>query len=717
MNKVRMFCEQALRSLRWQSVLLLGAALSTGAAQAADAFLDPVQAFKLSARVLDAKRLEVRFDIAPGYYLYRDKLTATSPVPGVTLSTLEVPPGKVKFDENFGKNVEYFRDSVLMVLPVQAGEVRSFTVDVGNQGCADKGLCYPPMKRPLTVSADASGLTKVSFATPTAKAPQGGMLSRLLGDGPTAEAAPVVSESVPPAAKAPDRATVSETANTLASPAASTSLDLLASDPARPAAVGADAVTASSKSDSASGASSGPATPQAAASAAELSGADAQFSQALASRKLLTVAGVFLVAGLLLAFTPCVLPMLPILSSIILGQNERVSKARGFSLALSYSLGMAIVYTGFGIAAALAGSGLGAYLQNAWVLGAFGLLMVVLALSMFDVYDLQMPQALHNGLSGWSSRFQGGQYAGVFIMGGLSAAIVSPCIAAPLAGALVYIGQTRDVTLGGVALFSLAMGMSVPLLLVGVSAGVLPRSGGWMKQVKHLFGVLMLGLALWIVAPVVPVWFVMLGTAVLLLATAVYLGAFEPLNGHMNPGRTMTKGVGLALALAAAVQLVGVASGGRDLLQPLGHFGLPSARAAEGAATSSAAVPVSGELHFKPIASLQALDAAVKASATPVMVDFYADWCVACKEFERFTLTDSRVRSKLAGMTLLRADVTANNEQDRALMRKYHLFGPPAMLFIPAGGEEAAGTRVIGYKSASEFLDHLARIEPLLVAR
>ncbi|MEY4561257.1 MAG: hypothetical protein RLZZ618_534 [Pseudomonadota bacterium] len=702
-----MFCQQALQLPRWKAVLLLGAVLSTGAAQAADAFLDPVQAFKLSARVLDAKRLEVRFDIAPGYYLYRDKFTATSPVPGVTLSTLEVPPGKVKFDENFGKNVEYFRDSVVMVLPVQAGEVRSFTVDVGNQGCADKGLCYPPMKRPLSVSADASGLAKVSFAAPAPKEPQGGLLSQLLGKRPTAEAAPVVSESVAPATKAPAGSPGSESANGLASSSssASTSLDLLASEPARPAAV-----TSQGTSGVASGAPS-------AASAAELSGADAHFSQALASRKLLTVAGVFLVAGLLLAFTPCVLPMLPILSSIILGQNERVSKARGFSLALSYSMGMAIVYTAFGIAAALAGSGLGAYLQNAWVLGAFGLLMVVLALSMFDVYDLQMPQALHNGLSGWSSRFQGGQYAGVFIMGGLSAAIVSPCIAAPLAGALVYIGQTRDVTLGGVALFSLAMGMSVPLLLVGVSAGVLPRSGGWMKQVKHLFGVLMLGLALWIVAPVVPVWFVMLGTAVLLLATAVYLGAFEPLNGHMNPGRTMTKGVGLALALAAAVQLVGVASGGRDLLQPLGHFGLPSARAAEGTATSSAAMPLSGELHFKPIASLQALDAAVKASTTPVMVDFYADWCVACKEFERFTLSDSRVRAKLSGMTLLRADVTANNEQDRALMRKYHLFGPPAMLFIPAAGEEASGTRVIGYKSASEFLDHLARIEPLLVAR
>jgi len=297
-------------------------------------------------------------------------------------------------------------------------------------------------------------------------------------------------------------------------------------------------------------------------------------------------------------------------------------------------------------------------------------------------------------------------------MGGLSAVIVGPCVAAPLAGALVYISQTRDTVIGGVALFSMAVGMSVPLLLVGLSAGtLLPRTGGWMKHVKHFFGFLLLAVALWMVTPVLPVWIVMLVAAVLLLAAGVYLGAFEPLHGHAtHPGRTLSKGVGIALSVLAAVQLVGVASGGRSLLQPLQHF---AAAPGEGRARSVAETPV----KFVPVADLAALDEAVRTSTKPVMVDVYADWCVSCKEFEALTLTDPAVREKLAGMNLLRVDVTANNEADKALLRRHHLFGPPAMLFFPPAGPEIPGARVIGFQNAERFLEHLARIEPLTRAQ
>lgn len=637
--------------LRSLSTRLLGAcvvllaACAPAAWSAEQEYLPPEQAFPLAVRLLDAQRIELRFDVAPGYYLYRDKITVTAQPSSVALGDITVPRGQVKYDATFEKDVESLREQVPVVVSVPSTlQPGAFQLQVGSQGCADKGLCYPPMQRTVQVEAGPAGLLAVNLpgAAPAATASGGGgLLAGLIGGGTRSAA-----------------------------------------------------VTSSSTETGAGPSASGVA-------------GDEAFGRVLASRNLLSVAGVFLLAGLLLSFTPCVLPMVPILSSIIVGQSERVSRARGFSLALSYSLGMAIVYTAFGVAAALLGEGLGAALQNPWVLGAFALLLAALSLSMFGVYELQMPQALQQRFAAASNRFKGGQFIGVFVMGGLSAVIVGPCVAAPLAGALVYISQTRDTVLGGAALFSMAVGMSVPLLLVGLSAGtLLPRTGAWMRHVKHFFGLLLLGVALWMVTPVLPAWIVMVAAAVLLLAGGVYLGAFEPLqgHGHGHPGRTLTKGVGIGLSLLAAMQLVGVASGGRSLLQPLAHLAAgPAGPGAEGQA----------ELRFAPIATLAALDEAVRTSTKPVMVDFYADWCVSCKEFETFTLTDPAVRAKLAGMNLLRVDVTANSEADKELLRRHQLFGPPAMLFFPPAGGEIPGSRVIGFQSAPRFLEHLARIEPL----
>ena len=557
-SRLRASCHRAL----CVGAGLLLALLTPLCATAAEQFLDPEIAFKLSAKALDDKRIELRFDVAPGYHLYRDKLTVQAQPAGVDLGELQVPRGTVEFDPTFQKDVEIFKEPVALILPLARLPDAAFKLVVGNQGCADKGLCYPPMERAVKVEPGSGGLKLT-----------------------------LLSEA---------EAAAWDTAGAIKTAALA------------PAAAATQAATSAN-----------------AAPAEEAGG----FAGALQSRSLLKVAGVFLLAGLLLAG---------------------------------------------------------------------------LSLSMFGAYELQMPAAVQERMTQWSGRLQGGEHVGVFMMGGMSALIVGPCVAAPLAGALVYISQTKDVVLGGAALFSLASGMSVPLLLVGLSAGsLLPRAGGWMERVKHFFGVMLLGVALWMVSPVLPAWALMVGVAGLLLGSAVYLGAFERLADGVTPARALTKGVGLMFAVVATLQLAGVASGGRDLLQPLQHLSLAHGSAVVASTASQI------ELKFKTVGNLAQLDAAVRASTRPVMVDFYADWCVACKEFETLTFSNEAVRQRMAGLTLLRVDVTANSADDKALMRKYSLFGPPALLFFPPAGEELAKARVIGFQNAETFREHLDRLDTL----
>ncbi|MET0334444.1 MAG: protein-disulfide reductase DsbD, partial [Rhizobacter sp.] len=572
---------------RAAGVALAGLVLATTAARAADEFLDPEVAFRLSARSIDATHVELRFDIAPGYYLYRERLTAQAEPAGVQVSDLRIPAGKIKYDETFQKDVETYRDVLMMTVTLAQMPAAPFKLTVGNQGCADKGLCYSPQKR--------------GFKVEPGQGPGGAPRFTYLNEAQTAAWTPGVTSSLTAA---------------------------LTGSPAAPA-VQSNAST----------------LPEVAAPAPATAEAPGTVGRALQSGNTLLVIGLFLLLGLGLSFTPCVLPMLPILSSIIVGQGGPVSKVRGFSLAVAYSLGMALVYTLFGVASALAGEGLGQALQNVWVLGAFALVLAVFSLSMFGVYELQMPLAVQNGLNQFSQRFKGGEYLGVFMMGGISSLIVGPCVAAPLAGALVYISQTRDVVLGATALFSMALGMSVPLLLLGLSAGaLLPRAGAWMTHVKHAFGVMLLAVAVWMVAPVVPSWAVMLLSAAVLLVAAWCLGAVKSLPKPASPVRWIAKSTGVLIGLFALAQVVGGATGGRDLTRPLAHL----------RSGSQVAGP---ELHVQPVMSLAELEAAVRASGKPVMIDFYADWCVACKELEKFTFTDAAVKQKMAGLTLLRADV------------------------------------------------------------
>jgi len=572
-------------------------------AASADDFLPPEQAFAFSSQTVDAKTIHLHWTIAPGYHLYRDRITVQTEATDVQWSALALPPAKETFDTNFNKTMAVYEQALDLDVHLTQGSAAS-PLTVTWQGCADAGLCYPPESATLN--------------------------------------APAATASNPPVA-----------------------------------------IVESTQ------------------------GATDSIASTLASGSLLRTLGVFGLAGLLLAFTPCVLPMVPILSSLIAGQSGVVSRSKGFSLALAYSLGMALVYAGFGVAAGLAGEGLAAALQNPWVLGGFALMLSAMALSMFGFYDLQMPSGIQSRATEWSNRFKGGSYAGVFLMGGVSALVVGPCVAAPLAGALVYISQTRDVVLGGLALFAMALGMSVPLLLVGLSAGsLLPRAGAWMERVKQVFGMMLLGVAIWMVSPVVPAAVHILAWAVWLLTGAALLGVFGPATPQHARTPVAARASGAALATLSLVLLVGASSGGQSVLQPLGHL-----HVAQAAGGPSAPTPVG--LKFERVHSVQALDTALaqaQQKGQTVMLDFYADWCVACKELETFTFSHPEVQKRLGNVVLLQADVTANTPADKDLLKRFSLFGPPGMVFFDGAAANRVVHKVVGYQNASDFLTSLNHV-------
>lgn len=406
--------------------------------------------------------------------------------------------------------------------------------------------------------------------------------------------------------------------------------------------------------------------------------------------------------GLLLAFTPCVFPMIPILSGIIAGAGENISTRRAFVLSLVYVLATCVVFTIAGIVAGLAGANLQAAFQTPWVLVCFALVFVLLALSMFGFYELQLPSSWQTRIANVSNRQKGGSLAGVAIMGLLSALIVGPCVAPPLAAAVLYISQTRDPVFGGLALFVLSLGMGAPLVVAGTAAGnLLPRAGAWMDAVKAVFGVTFLGLAIWMLSRILdPFWILLMGGA-LLVASGVYLGALDRLPERASGWRKLWKALGVIVLLVGALELIGAFAGGRSVLQPLAGL-------ASGSGGSAAA---HDELPFRTIKSVADLErevAQASANGQPVLLDFYADWCVSCKEMESFTFTDDRVRAALSKFVLLRADVTANDDVDQALLAHFGLFGPPAIIFYGPDGNEQRGRRLIGFEKAEPFAARVA---------
>lgn len=569
----------------------------------AQEFLDPMVAFKPTARALDGQTVEIRYEIANGYYLYRDKFRVHPVDENITLGELQIPRGKEKNDENFGL-VEVFYKEVAFRVPVDRISSGSLALrlDVISQGCADAGVCYPPQTQ---------------------------------------------------------------------------TVDVVLPDPASTPAVAPMAQNALAGEGDESG----------------------LIAETLKNAGFWTILGVFFLAGLGLSLTPCVFPMIPILSGIIAGQGKQATRGRALALSIAYVLGMAITYAVVGVAAGLSGTLLTAALQNVWVLSAFALIFVVLSLSMFGFYELQLPTSLQSKLSEESGHLQGGRGISVFLMGALSALIVGPCVAAPLAGALLYIGQTGDAVLGGTALFVMALGMGAPLIAVGVAGGsLLPKTGPWMEGVKKTFGVLLLATALWLLTPVLPDMAVMLGWAALFIVPAIFLHALDPLPPHAKPWQRFWKGFGVLLLLTGAALLIGALAGGRDPLQPLAGL--------RGGAMAAEAQ----KLPFEPIRSVAELDARLAAVDRPVMLDFYADWCVSCKEMEKFTFTDPAVRARMSEFILLKADVTGNTDDDKALLARFGLFGPPGIIFFDTQGKEIQGVRVVGFQKAEKFLASLNRV-------
>ena len=593
-------------------------------------FLQPDQAFGLDVAVKNANTLIANFKVTPEYYLYHDKITFSTADLGVKISNVSFPKGEMKHDPNFG-DMEVYHESFQVVITLERGNsaAQHIMLDASYQGCSEKGLCYPPIKKQIDIALPAGASAATNKSSPDA-------------------AAKVTSPATP------------------------------------------QAQTASAKQPEPAAE-----TPKAENNQSE----NSQIANLFKQGNFLLILTSFFGFGLLLAFTPCMFPMMPILSGIIVGHGQKITHMHGFLLSLAYVMGMAITYATVGVVAGFSGTLLSNALQTPWALGSFAGIFVLLSLSMFGFYDLQLPTALQSRLTDTSNKLHGGHLSGVFVMGALSAIIVGPCVAAPLAGALLYIGQTHDALLGGSALFSMALGMGVPLLLIGASAGtLLPKAGGWMEAVKKFFGVLLLAVAIWLISSLIPVSVQMLLWAVLLILSAVYLHALDALPPHNSSGwHKLWKGVGFIALLVGIAFLIGALSGARDILRPLGGVGGGGAQA-EAATT----------LQFTRVKNIAELDARIaQAGGKSVMLDFYADWCVSCKEMERNTFSDARVQAKLKNTILLQADVTNNTADDKALLARYTLFGPPATLFYDKQGKEQTDFRVTGYQEATQFLQSL----------
>jgi thiol:disulfide interchange protein DsbD len=723
--------------------------------------LEPDKAFALSVRAVDAGTIEARWDIAEGYYLYRSKFKLRSDTPGITLGEATFPEGKIKHDEFFG-DVEIYRGSVTATIPVErtADAPATLALTATSQGCADLGVCYPPQRQrrevslpaqaaaaPLEALSDLSNeFDPLSGEEEILEPDQAFRFDAIVEDGNTLLArwaiAPkhylykdkfrfTLSDSdgvtlgqpqLPKGEEKDDeffgrievyhdliearlpleRSNLKPTAVTLKVSYQGCAEAGICYPPQKQA-IALQLPAGSAGATGTSGAAAA-ATAPATADSAPLSEQD-RLAAALAGGDTAWTILLFFVAGLLLAFTPCVFPMIPILSSIIVGQGESITMRKAFTLSLVYVLAMALTYTVAGVIAGLFGANLQAAFQDPWILGSFAAVFVALSFSMFGFYELQLPASLQSKLTEVSNRQQGGTLAGVAIMGLLSALIVGPCVAPPLMGALIYIGQTGDPYLGGAALFALSLGMGAPLVAIGTAGGkYLPRAGGWMDAVKAVFGVLLLAVAIWMLERILPASITLLLWALLLIVSAVYMGALDAIKEGASGWRKLWKGLGLVLLLQGALMLVGLAAGNTDPLQPLKGIGFG------GGVTMQ-----QQHLSFKTVKTIEELErevAAASAQGKSVMLDFYADWCISCKEFEKYTFSDPQVLAALDNTVALQADVTANDQADQALLKRFNLIGPPGIIFYDAQGNELSAHRVVGFMPAEEFAAHIRRALP-----
>jgi len=608
-----------------------------------DEVLDPEVAFTLDPVNISKGVARFKWNIAEGHYLYKKRFSFELISPdNANAANPVMTAGLWEEDAFFGKS-EVYRNSATVELPVSLpANAKEALIKVGYQGCADIGICYPPIFKEVKITGMPTTATLASTDT------SGTSQNPIANSGNTT--------------LANSSASAVTANNTLALQTATANEPIIQNEQDRLA-------------DSLKG-----------------------------GNKWLTIA-TFFGMGLLLTFTPCVLPMIPILSSIIVGSGENTSTGRAFVLSLVYVLAMALTYTIAGVLVGLSGENIQATLQHPYVLTAFALLFVLLSLSMFGFYELQMPQFIQNRLTSVSNKQKSGSFGGVATMGFLSALIVGPCVTAPLVGALIYIGQTGDAVLGGAALFALSMGMGLPLLIIGTTFGkYLPRAGAWMDITKAIFGVMLLGLAIYMLDRVIPAWATMLLSAILLITVAMFMGVFDSLASDAAGWRRVSKGLGFTALVYGTLLMVGVATGTGTLFRPMQGLSI---------AGNSSQSDAQEHVTFQTVKSLDQLNtrlAEARASNTPVMFDFYADWCISCKEMEAFTFTDQKVAAKMKQGLLLQADVTANDEQDKELLKEFGIFGPPAIIFYDANGVEQKNARVVGFMSAEKFGAVLDRV-------
>lgn len=746
------------------AVLALAALLATPVEAISPGDVKPYgEVFAIEAHAEGRDRVVVEWTIADDYYLYHNAFLAFStPTPGVVLGEARVPPGTRSFDALLEQEVVKFHGSLAVTVPladVPAG-VSSVTLDVRSQGCLVDVLCYPPTTQQVTVTlADTgvapsgldqllSGLGAAAPATeplqdkPPALAPDEAFIYEAIGlDADTvlvrftaqpgyylyvdkfafsvvgAPGYPVREVALPPGTIKDDpefgpvpviydQVEIPVRLNRPAGPGRSLTLQAnwqgcRDGDICYPPQSGQVRVDLPASDVDITG----PAVQAAPAPVMPVS-EQGRLAQLLLDRPVMAMLA-FFVAGLLLAFTPCVFPMVPILSGIIAGEGENVTAARAFWLSLVYVLAMAVTYTVAGVLAGLFGQNLQAMFQNPWVISFFVLIFIALALAMFGFYELQLPSRWQSRLTERSNRVDGGRLGGVAIMGLLSALIVGPCVAPPLAAALIVIGSSGDALLGGAALFALSMGMGVPLMVFGVTAGrYLPRAGRWMGAVKAVFGVGLLALAIWMLERILPGAVIMLLWGALAVGCGVFLGALERIPADADGWARVWKALGLVLLLAGAAEIIGAVSGGDNWLRPLGHFDARRGLSPEGATGVA-------HIELERIKSLDDLEAAVaraNAGGKPAMLDFYADWCVECIRMERNTFPKPEIQSLFGRIQALQADVTQHDEIDQALMAEYDVIGPPAILFFDRAGREMPAYRLVGYFDAEAFASHLEKV-------
>jgi len=748
-----------LRPLMALALMALLAAGWSHAATEAD-LLPPDEAFAISAMALDRAELQITWKIADGYYMYRHQFRFQTTTPGVMLGTPMFPPGKVKEDEFFGVVETYMgRLDVLLPVTVMDSLTGEVELTLQSQGCNEPiGVCYPPHTQTVTVSlprlAGGLGLTAGSGSSLAAQLgldsdgllppDQAFMAEAAAIDGQTILARWLIAEGYylyrdkfsfvlenaggaalgeiefPEGIYNEDdeffgpmvvyydqvelaipvlRADGSEQTASLLMRYQGCNEPIgvcypplekrvLVTLPATDQIVGALPAPAGASEDA-------PGAP-ASMGADEPVAEHDRIARAIAGKNVWITALTFFGFGLLLAFTPCVFPMVPILSGIIAGQGETITTRRGFVLSLIFVLAMAVTYTAAGVFAGLFGHNLQAAFQNQWILIGFAAVFVLLSLAMFGFYELQLPSSWQTRLAKMSDSQRGGTYIGVAIMGLLSALIVGPCVAAPLAGALIYIGQTGDGVLGGLALFSMSLGMGVPLLAVGTSAARwLPKAGPWMDAVKAVFGVALLGVALWLLERILSPTLIMFLWGVLLIGSAVYLGVLDRRRDGPAGWQGLRRALAILLLLLGVLEIVGAAAGGRDWLRPL--HGIGSQREL----TAPEFTMVSG------LADLDRELASAAAAGKPALFDFYADWCVDCKRMERYTFPEPVVRAALEGVVLLKVDVTDNNTEHQTLLKHFELYGPPATLFFDRQGQERRNYRLLGFQNAERFARHI----------